>query len=518
MEHRILIYAPIGQDAALAARVLADARMHSLICHSPAEIEAALPLGAGAVLTVEEALPGAYQLLYAHVQQQPEWSDLPIVLLTQRGADSPSVLQAVAGLGNLTLLERPVRTQELVTALHTVLRARSKQYAVREAARRKDEFLASLGHELRNPLAPIRTSVALLPRLYPGAPQPARIRDTVERQVGLLTRLVDDLLDVARITSGKITLQRQSIALGTVMHHVGELCQQAADAKGIQIHWSLPMEAVTLDADYARIVQIFANILSNAIKFTPQNGQVHVSARCDGARLQVRVRDTGIGLERETVPRIFRMFEQNAAASGQIASGLGIGLSLSREFAQMHGGSVTARSEGIGKGSEFVIELPVVSCMQEEALPVAAPAAPESRAMRALVVDDNQDAADSLAALLEIEGFDVRTAYDGDNAVQAVQRAAPDMIVMDLGMPGMDGYDTARAIRGLAGSAGILMIALTGWGQSDARRRTLEAGFDHHLVKPVELEQLVRLAAQRQPQASPQPSSPAPPAAVTTAR
>ncbi|MRW87556.1 response regulator [Pseudoduganella sp. FT26W] len=500
METRILIYAPTGQDAPLAAKVLAMAAIDSHICATLPELAEELERGAGAVLTVEEALPrGGFQLLQDCVARQPDWSDLPIILLTHNGADSPAVRQAVAGLGNLSLMERPVRTLTLITALHATLRARSKQYQVREAARRKDEFLASLGHELRNPLAPIRTSVSLLTHLYPEAAPVARIRDMVERQVRLLTRLVDDLLDVARITSGKITLQQQVVALGAVMSHVSELCQQAADAKRIHIAWQLPPSEIMLHVDYARLVQIVANILSNAVKFTPQGGHVLVRAAADDGQLLVTVRDDGIGLEAEAIGRIFRMFEQSNTVNGQFSSGLGIGLSLSRQFAEMHGGTVDAYSEGPGKGSEFVIRLPVLdSAGARQPVPLAQQASTDGRRTQVLVVDDNQDAADSLAALLEIDGFDVRAVYDGMAAIAAVERQAPDMIIMDLGMPGMDGYETARAIRQKPGAERILLLALTGWGQGDARRRTVEAGFDHHLVKPVELEQIVRLAGARQ--------------------
>ncbi|NGZ84046.1 hybrid sensor histidine kinase/response regulator [Duganella aceris] len=509
METRILIYAPTGQDAPLAAKVLHMAQIDSHVCATLAELARQLEQGAGAVLTVEEALaPGGYQLLQDCVANQPEWSDLPIILLTHHGADSPTVRQAVAGLGNLSLMERPVRTLTLITALHSTLRARNKQYQVREAARRKDEFLASLGHELRNPLAPIRTSVSLLTHLYPDAAPVARIREVVERQVRLLTRLVDDLLDVARITSGKITLQRQQVTLAAVMRHVGELCQYAADAKRIHIAWQLPPSEIMLDVDYARAVQIYANIISNAVKFTPQGGNVLVRAAIDaeggdsgaGPALLVSVKDSGIGLDADTIPRIFRMFEQSATVSGQFSSGLGIGLSLSRQFAEMHGGTVEARSDGPGQGSEFLIRLPVLAGSGDGArgvAPLAPPAAADGRKIKVLVVDDNEDAADSLAALLEIDGFDVRAVYDGAAAVAATAQSQPDMIIMDLGMPGMDGYETARAIRQRPGAERILMLALTGWGQSDARRRTLEAGFDHHLVKPVELEQIIRLAGAR---------------------
>ena len=501
MEKRVLIYAPTGQDAPLAARMLAMARIDSQVCCTLAELARQLPLGAGCVLTVEEALaPGGFMLLHDSVAHQPTWSDLPILLLTHRGADSLAVRQAVAALGNLTLLERPVRTLTLVTSLHALLRARDKQYQVREAARRKDEFLASLGHELRNPLAPIRTSVALLNHLYPGVAQVERIGDVIERQVTHLTRLVDDLLDVARITSGKIALQRERIGFRAVIGHVHELCAQAAAAKQIPIELDLPERDLTLDADYARVVQILANILSNAVKFTPPHGCITLRAWREELKLYVSIADNGIGIDNASMARIFGMFEQSGTVNGQVSSGLGIGLSLSRQFAQMHGGSIEARSAGAGTGSEFIICLPVICADADaDAAPTAAHGCDGGAPQRArvLVADDNRDAADALRALLEMEGYEAEAAYDGQAALAAVMRAVPDMIVMDLGMPGMDGYDAARAIRQQAGAEDVLMIALTGWGQSDARHRTIEAGFDHHLIKPVDVEQILKLAGAR---------------------
>jgi len=504
MEKRVLIYAPTGQDAPLAARMLAMARIDSTVCATLAELARQLALGCGCVLTVEEALAaGGFTRLHDSVTQQPTWSDLPILLLTHRGADSLAVRQAVAALGNLTLLERPVRTLTLVTSLHALLRARDKQYQVREAARRKDEFLASLGHELRNPLAPIRTSVALLNHLYPGVPQVERIGGVVERQVTHLTRLVDDLLDVARITSGKIALQRERISFQAVIGHAHELCAQAAAARQIAIDLTLPERDLTLDADYARVVQIYANVLSNAVKFTPPGGRIALRAWREGRNLCVGITDNGIGIDAASMARIFGMFEQSGTVSGQISSGLGIGLSLSRQFAQMHGGDIEARSGGVGAGSEFTIRLPVICADDAADAPADAPGADRDKScaaaqrVRVLVADDNRDAADALRALLEMEGYEAEAAYDGQAAVDAVTRALPDLIVMDLGMPGMDGYDAARAIRRQAGAEGVLMIALTGWGQSDARHRTREAGFDHHLIKPVDVEQILKLAGAR---------------------
>lgn len=499
MEKRVLIYAPTGQDAVLASKMLTLAGVDNLVTGTALQLASELQVGAGAVLTVEEALSnGGLKTLGEFVQRQPNWSDLPIVLLTNRGPDSLSVRQALGKLGNVTLLERPVRTLTLITSLQSVLRARDKQYQVRETDRRKDEFLASLGHELRNPLAPIRTSMGVLTHMYPDQAPVRKVSDVVERQVTHLTRLVDDLLDVARINSGKIELQRDYTTFAAIIGHVAELCAAPAAARRIKIDYSLPAEEVVLLADYARVVQIVANILSNAVKFTPPDGYISVRAMVESGCLKIYIKDTGIGLEPDAVTRIFAMFEQSRPPSGQITSGLGIGLSLSRQFAEMHGGSVIATSEGLGKGSEFVVSLPVVS----EGVP-ATPREPEQANSlddlrpKVLVVDDNRDAADSLQALFEMENCKVATAYDGYEAVQAVQQGMPEIIVMDLGMPAMDGYEAARRIRRTPGCEDILMIALTGWGQSDARQRTMEAGFDHHLIKPVNFDEIKRLASGR---------------------
>ena len=499
MENRVLIYAPSGQDAVLASKMLTLAQVDNIVAGSSAQLSEQLRIGVGAVLTVEEALSnGGLKAIGEFVQAQPSWSDVPVVLLTKRGPDSLSVRQAIGVLGNVTLLERPVRTLTLITSLQSVLRARDKQYQVRETDRRKDEFLASLGHELRNPLAPIRTSMGVLTHMYPDQAPVKRVSEVVERQVTHLTRLVDDLLDVARINSGKIELQRADTTFAAVIGHVIELCSGAAAAKRITINQLLPSEQVALFADYARVVQIVSNILSNAIKFTPPDGVIWISAEVTNGCLHIRIRDTGIGLEAAALERIFSMFEQNRPPSGQIASGLGIGLSLSRQFAEMHGGSVRASSEGLGKGSEFVVSLPVLSVERAPATNESAPgAALTDLRPKVLVVDDNRDACDSLQALFEMENCRVATAYDGYQAVLATEEAMPDMIVMDLGMPCMDGYEAARRIRRQPGAQEVLMIALTGWGQSEARQRTIEAGFDHHMIKPVDFDQIRQLVSER---------------------
>ncbi|KAB8066542.1 hybrid sensor histidine kinase/response regulator [Janthinobacterium violaceinigrum] len=496
MEQRILIYAPAGQDASLTGTVLAGSAIASHACRSPGDLAEQLALGAGGVLTVDEALhAGVYAVLDAYARQQPDWSDLPITVLTHAGLDTLPLRQAIATLGNLTLLERPVHILTLITSAHAMLRARQRQYQVRETQRRKDEFLASLGHELRNPLAPIKSSVALLRHLYPASEQVGKVSDVIERQVTHLTRLVDDLLDVARITSGKVSLQLKDFQLQQVLDHVTELCQPAASSRHISIALAVPPQAVTLHADYARVVQIFANIVSNAVKFTPDGGHIHITARLAQGRLQVAVEDDGIGIEPKAIPRLFSMFEQGPTVAGQMASGLGIGLSLARQFAEMHGGSIEAHSDGPGRGSRFIVTLPASASDAPGTTAAAGNASPAgaSPPLQVLVVDDNRDAADSLQSLFQLEGYAARVAYDGAQALAAVDMAWPQLVVMDLGMPDMDGYETARRMRRKAQGRDVLMIALTGWGQGEARSRTEQAGFDHHLTKPVEFAAIVAL-------------------------
>ena len=499
MEQRILIYAPAGQDAALAGTVLAGSAIASHACRSPGELAEQLALGAGGVLTVDEALQaGVYSVLDAYARQQPDWSDLPIILLTHAGLDSLSLRQAIATLGNLTLLERPVHILTLITSAHAMLRARQRQYQVRETQRRKDEFLASLGHELRNPLAPIKFSVALLKHLFPASEQVGKVSDVIERQVTHLTRLVDDLLDVARITSGKVLLQRQDFELQQVLEHVIELCQPAASSRRIGITVDMPPHAVTLHADYARVVQIFSNIVSNAVKFTQDGGHINMTARLAQGQLQVMVEDNGIGIDPDTIARIFSMFEQGRTVAGQIKSGLGIGLSLARQFAEMHGGSIEAYSDGAGRGSRFIVTLPASDGGAPAAMPASRNDAPVStgQPVQVLVVDDNRDAADSLQSLFQLEGYASTVAYGGAQALAAVELAWPQLVVMDLGMPDMDGYEAARQIRQRAHGRDVLMIALTGWGQGEARARTEQAGFDHHLTKPVDFDAIAALLEQ----------------------
>jgi signal transduction histidine kinase len=488
VERRILIYPAVARDGLLASKVLSSVGIETLICSGSEAVLRALAEGAGALLVVEEVVAGAaIHPLKRFVDTQPAWSDLPILVLTKRGADSLEAQRAVEHLGNVTLLERPVRTIALVSAAQSALRARERQYQVRLADQRKDEFLATLAHELRNPLSPIRTSIGLIRRLQP-SDEVRKLTDIVDRQTVHLTRLVDDLLDVARITTGKVALNATHTTLSAVITHALEIAASSMQEKQHELEVVQPTEEFALDADHARIVQSVANLLVNAAKYTPPHGHIALTASVEGNVVTFRVRDDGRGLAPESLTRIFELFAQ-ARSADEPPSGLGIGLNLARKFAELHGGSITATSDGLGRGSEFVLTLPVVVGVEQPASTGAAGASVDGAGRRVLVVDDNKDAADTLEAFLTMEGFSVAVAYDGAAALEKVQLHAPDVVLMDIGMPRMDGYEAARMLR--AAGRPLRLIALTGWGQALDKAKAQEAGFDRHFVKPVDLATIV---------------------------
>ncbi len=354
-----------------------------------------------------------------------------------------------------------------------------------EADRRKDEFLATLAHELRNPLAPIRSAAELLKRddLAPGAASAARA--IIERQARHMTRMVDDLLELGRITHGELQLRKEVVALAAVVRWAVEVAQSALDAAGVALTVELPGEPLYLEADATRLVQILANLLGNAAKFTPQGGHASLSARREGAWIEIRVRDDGIGIEARQLPRLFQMFSQVTPALERARGGLGIGLALVRGLVERHGGSVEARSEGAGRGAEFIVRLPASEAPAQPQPAGLAPPAPARSPRRVLLADDNRDAADSLAGLLRLMGHEVRVAYDGEQALRAGAEFRPDALILDIGMPRMNGYDVASRARGADWGRGAKLIALTGWGQQRDKAAAAEAGFDHHLTKPV---------------------------------
>jgi PAS domain S-box-containing protein len=361
--------------------------------------------------------------------------------------------------------------------------------ALRDADRRKDEFLALLAHELRNPLAPIRYTLAANRKPGRTPEQQKRAEEVIERQVTHMTRLLDDLLDVSRITRSTLELKKSPNELTSVVGSAIETARPILDAKHHALSVHLPKHAVRLEADLVRLAQVFSNLLINAAKYTDPGGQIQLRAAQEGSEVVVAIRDNGIGISADMMPRLFTMFSQAQAALGRAEGGLGIGLSLVRGLVTLHGGRVEARSDGPGKGSEFIVRLPIGTTPAETPVNEAASEdlAPGA-GLKILIVDDNRDAADACAALLELSGHRVQTAYTGRHALELAETFRPHALLLDIGLPDLDGYQLAMKVRAAPWGRGIVLIAATGWGQEEDRRRAFEAGFDHHLTKPIAAE------------------------------
>lgn len=368
---------------------------------------------------------------------------------------------------------------------------------IQDGDRRKNEFLAMLAHELRNPLAPIRNAVQVLRKLDIRDDDLHWANDVISRQVEQMVRLVDDLLDISRITGGKIQLQREPVDVATVVARAVETSRPLIDARRHELQVTLPCEPLIVDADKVRLAQVLANLLNNAAKYTSDEGQIWLSVEFGGDEVIFRVRDSGIGISKEMLSSIFDLFTQANHSLDRSQGGLGIGLTLVRRLVELHGGSVQALSEGANRGSEFVICLPILV----ERMAADAPTNGERQensgrtARRVLVVDDNEDSSRSLARLLRMSGHDTRTALDGPSALAELASFTADVVLLDIGLPGMDGFEVARAIRRLPGGTQITLVALTGYGQDDDRRRSREAGFNQHMIKPVDFGALEALIA-----------------------
>jgi len=383
-----------------------------------------------------------------------------------------------------------------VTARNTAeIQSRQLAADLSEASLRKDEFLATLAHELRNPLAPIRTGLQLM-KLAGG--QQAAIEQTramMERQLTQMVRLVDDLMDVSRISRGTLTLRKEQAPLAAVLDSAVESSRSLIEQMGHQLTVTLTKQPLIIDADMTRLAQVFLNLLNNAAKYTDRGGHIQLNAAREGSDAVVTVKDTGIGIAADQLSRIYEMFAQVDRSLEKSQGGLGIGLTLAKHLVEIHGGSVETKSEGLGKGSEFVVRLPVVI---EASRPHESDREAEQHATsphRILIVDDNRDGADSLSEILRLMGHDTRTAYDGQEGMDVAAAFQPGVVVLDIGLPTLNGYDVCRRIREQPWGKGVVLIALTGWGQDDDRRRSQDAGFDHHLVKPLDPEALMKLLA-----------------------
>jgi PAS domain S-box-containing protein len=367
--------------------------------------------------------------------------------------------------------------------------------ALKEADRRKDEFLATLAHELRNPLAPLRNGLQVMRLTRNDGKAVEQVRNMMERQLGHMVRLIDDLLDSSRISEGKIELRKERVQLGAVVQHALETSRPLIEQAGLSLAVSVPPEPIFVDADVTRLSQVFANLLNNAAKFTESGGHVSLSVQREGSSAVVSVHDTGVGIPPSMLPKVFEMFTQVDRSLERTHGGLGIGLTIVKRLVEMHGGTIEARSGGYGMGSEFVLRLPAVAAAVKPNAAENGDGVQNGARRRVLVVDDNVDAAESLSMMLEIMGNETRMAHDGLEALDAAAGFHPDVVLLDIGMPRLNGFDACRRMREQPWGDNLVIVALTGWGQNEDRQRSHEAGFDMHMVKPVDPVDLEKLLA-----------------------
>ncbi|MGX9772995.1 ATP-binding response regulator [Janthinobacterium aestuarii] len=416
------------------------------------------------------------------------------ILVLQTSASCIGTADKIRALdgGADNYLVEPIEADELIANVKALLRLGRVERALRDVDRRKDEFLATLAHELRNPLGPIRTALALLCKLDPVVPAVQdNARRTIGRHTDHLVRLVDDLLDVSRISQGKISLQWESVSLASVIRSALETSSHSVEARGHALDVNLPKEELWVCGDAVRLSQIVANLLLNAAKFTAPGGRIAITAVREGDNVRIRLSDNGIGIAAASIDSIFGLFEQSGHSPDRVQDGLGIGLSLVRNLVTLHGGQVSVHSPGVGLGSTFEVILPLDANLPQPAAPV--PEAAAGGSQRILVVDDNCDAADTLAELLEMYGHTVRTAYTGTQATERTLEFKPDIVFLDIGLPDMSGYDVAIKMRQLPIPQQFLLVALTGYGQEHDRQAALASGFNEHFAKPVDFGKLAML-------------------------
>jgi signal transduction histidine kinase/CheY-like chemotaxis protein len=498
-EERFLVCAPTGRDAPLTRDLLARAGLACAICGDVAEVIRRVDQeGAAGVLLAEETLtPAAIRALTEMLARQPAWSDLAILVFSSPEGSLRRVSgQVVERLGNVTLLDRPLRPITMLSSARAALRARRRQYALRAeldeqqlAVKRRDEFLAMLGHELRNPLSAMLLALEVLDR---GEGNAAKLRAVLRRQTQHLARLVDDLLDVSRVTSGKIVLKRGHLDLAALVRRCVAAMEPTIAAQAHEISVSVPPARVPVLGDPDRLEQVVVNLLSNAVKYTPPGGHIDVRVEVVAGVAELHVADDGAGIAEDMLAHVFDLFTQAPETLDRARGGLGIGLTLVRSLVALHGGAIQVESAGPGRGSRFTVQLPVVDD-QAEALdppPVVHPPAETGREV--LVVEDNADTRETLCELLAELGHSVAAAADGLEAVERARAIQPEVLVVDIGLPGIDGYEVARRVRAERGDS-VTLIAVTGYGQPEDQRRAFDAGFDHHFTKPVDIDVLARL-------------------------
>ncbi len=498
MENRVLIYAPIGKDARLISQVLERAGIECFICTHVAEIIDELGKGVGAFFIVEEALNAEFLRSFSgFLKYQQTWSDLPIIVLSKRGLDAPGMRRIYQELGNVTLLERPVQSVTLLTAASSALRGRNRQYEMREIDRRKDEFLAMLAHELRNPLAPVSAASELLKIANLDQDRIKETSEIISRQVKHMTGLIDDLLDVSRVSRGRVTLDHALLDVRKIVANAVEQVRPLIDSRRHRLTVQTPPESAFVQGDQKRLIQVISNLLNNAAKFTPDGGSIGLSLNVDSRNVVFTVTDNGIGMAPNMIDHAFEMFSQAERSSDRSQGGLGIGLSLVKSLVELHFGSVAAHSAGIGKGSTFSITLPRIAYSDELLTQTHSTETPPSaKRRRMLLVDDNFDAARMLGMFLESAGHEVFIEHSASSALERGRAEAPDVCLLDIGLPDIDGNELAKHFRAQPETAKSVLIAITGYGQEPDRKRTAEVGFHHHFVKPVDMEKLLEILAE----------------------
>lgn len=489
-ETRVLVLVRGAHEGRLTQRLLADASIDGEPCEDVEDLCAKLSEGAGAALLAEEVLnPGVLKRLERALAEQPAWSDFPILVFTA-AALTESTQNAAAALGNVTFLDRPVRVATMLASVRSALRSRGRQYEARRAIDSRDQFLAMLGHELRNPLSAITFALMALDRKASG-PRPAE-HGVLERQVRHLSRLVDELLDVARVTHGKVVIERQRLDLAEIAKGAFDSFEPRAREHDLTYRLALEEKPLWVLGDRQRLEQVIGNLLTNAIKYTPRGGAVSLQVDATNERARVTVTDTGVGLPEDMKERIFAPFAQVDSSLDRSQGGLGLGLALVQSLVALHGGQVRAKSEGLGKGSCFEVELPRAAAAEPTVDSSVADASPPPL-LRVVLVEDNPDVRELFALLLKDSGHDVTAAEDGPGGLRTVLSVAPDIAFVDVGLPGFDGYELARRAR--ASGSRTRLVALTGYGQNEDRKRAAEAGFDEHLVKPVAGDAILRALA-----------------------
>jgi two-component system, sensor histidine kinase len=449
---------------------------------------------ADALAQLQNIMPRVVLANFSSQQDRPEYASL-IRHLKENDATRFALVLALGSpdddpTGPLADHYVPETTSntELVNTLHILLRLEKAERELYVVEQRKDSFLATLAHELRNPLAPILNSVELLRKLDPQVPpMQEKARTTIKRQTKHLVRLVDDLMDVSRIARGKIILQKEPVELKTFINHAVDACSHFVESRDHQLHVQIPEQQVWIQGDQARLTQIVSNLLTNATKYTTPGGQITLAAEADERFVTIRVSDNGMGIAEENLGKIFDLFSQQGRATDRVQDGLGIGLTLVRNLVEMHGGEVKVSSPGVGQGSCFEVVLPV-----NAKLLVEVPMVHEEQHnfKRVLIVDDNIDVADTLAQWLKLAGHEVYTAYTGASAIDATIEFKPEIVLLDIGLPDLNGYDVALRLRSLSDIPPFLLVAVTGYGQASARETMLNAGFDEHFVKPMGFKKL----------------------------